>query len=73
MAKPEALQGKDKYIFVRTFIKISYSSPNTPTESWVEVQEQQGETLSHTSSMKEMKELLASAASEEELSDSEQL
>lgn len=42
-------------------------------ESWVEVQKQEGGTLTHTSSKKELKELLASAASEEELSDSDQM
>ena len=43
------------------------------SESWVEVQEQQERgTLTHTSSKEEMKQLLASAASEEEeLSDSD--
>lgn len=43
------------------------------TESWVEVQEQGGGSLAHTSSKAELKQLLASAASEEELSDSDQM
>lgn len=42
-------------------------------ESWVEVEQREGGigSLTHTSSKEELKQLLASAASEEELSDTD--
>lgn len=60
-----------------TVVSVSYlmadkSKDKTMQESWVDVQKQEGGTLTHTSSKEELQQLLASAASEEELSDTDQ-
>lgn len=49
------------------------NNSETMQQSWVDVPKQEGDTLTHTSSKEELKQLLASALSEEELSDSDQL
>lgn len=72
-AEPIPMQGGWLFIFYHTLYELI-----SHTESWVQVQDQQsqggtGKLMTHTSSTEEMKQLLASAASEEEqeLSDSD--